>query len=271
METRTIITNDAQLVASPQGGQIISWKLKHIDLAGNESWHDILYQGSTIKRTGIPILFPFANPLKDDIFDYSGKTMKQHGFARECLWETEELFDSLAMILTHHDLSPEFRAVYPFEFQTVIHVSIQDNTLSYELRVANNSLENLPIAPGLHPYFPISHDIKHQLAIDGIPEFVSSDIDWNGELNGDFYSYADFQTELIYEDYTIKLNVSNKSRKPDTRHLVIWSQNTSYPDSDFVCLEPFTRATNALNTDPILVKPGTQWMQTFVYDATIIL
>jgi galactose mutarotase-like enzyme len=266
-----IAQESSRMTCDPVGGQVLSWQLKYEDSHGNEGWYDVLYQGSEAKRSGIPVLFPFANPLKNDTFDYSGGTMTQHGFGRMSEWLVvgqEE--NSVIMLLSHEDIAPEFFEVYPFQFEATIQATLIERDLVYTLRVDNLDSRELPIAPGFHPYFPITHGLKSTMRLPEILGFVADDFDWDGHLEGDFYNFHNFTTVLPNDGYALKLSLSNKSRKPDTNHLVVWSQNTSYADYNFVCLEPFTRGTNALNTDPIMVKPGKSWMQTYVFSAEII-
>ena len=64
-------TQHGIVTIDPEGGYVTSWKVKH---PHSHEYFDILYRGSTKKRSGIPILFPY--------FGKSNKT-RQHGFGRD--------------------------------------------------------------------------------------------------------------------------------------------------------------------------------------------
>jgi galactose mutarotase-like enzyme len=259
-----IQTKDSKLTVNPDGGQVMSWQVFE-----NSRWYEILYQGSVQKRTGIPILFPFANPLENNLFNLSGKEIPSHGFGRLSNWQVDTFENTIILSLTDKDIDPEYQLAYPFKFQASIQLRLSPKTLDYELSVTNLSLENMPIAPGIHPYFRLSHDSKNNLSIPEISDFKASEIDWNGDLDGLFFDYQDFSCSLINDNYEVFLKVANNSRKPDIKHLVVWSQNQNQQDSDFICLEPFTRGSNALNIDPIIVKPTKTWTQRLTFQTQL--
>jgi galactose mutarotase-like enzyme len=243
-----------ELIIEPQGGQLVQW------------YHDgvgVFYQGSSIRRSGIPILFPFANPLKDGIFQLSGKLIGQHGFGRDSLWQVLERNDSsISLTLTPQNISSEMQIAYPLDFEAVIGLEVLDNTLKYTLSVKNNSSVDLPIAPGLHPYFPIKHNEKSNLVISGI----DNTIDWESESSGYFYDF-DGQFELQFPDGRM-IEVAEIGTNY-VENIVLWSQTPANSDYDFVCVEPFTRKTNAINDNPILVKPKETWSSTIAFTLKI--
>jgi galactose mutarotase-like enzyme len=285
-----------------QGGALLSWV---------NNGREVFYQGSTLNRSGVPILFPFANPLENGIFNKSGLPIGQHGFARNSLWrqvlpnnevtafspknsinntknlntsliknlsEEEKPPATLHLILNNEDISAEMQLAYPFKFVAEIEIDIKEtDCLVYTLKVTNIGAENLPISPGLHPYFPINHTDKSKLQIwaenfdskseiKGLtnnnikPEaniiFNGKDVDWNLPSNGIFNKFNKTAT-AIFTDKTIR--ITETSLKPDIQNLVVWSQTSDQVDYNFVCLEQFTRETNAINTNPILVKPQHTW------------
>jgi galactose mutarotase-like enzyme len=250
---------DSILTVSTDGAQVLNWQIKDVL---NNKMEDVFYQGSGVKRSGVPILFPFANPLKDNIFQKSGRVINQNGFGRNFPWRLKNLAtnkptNSLGLILTQEDISDEFKQAYPFKFQAEIDLELTEKkSLIYKLRIHNKSDEMLPIAPGLHPYFAIKHEFKTQLKILEIPEFQAENFAWNSELGGDFFNFKG-QATCVFTDKTIV--IKELSQKPEFENLVIWSQNSTKEDYNFVCLEPFTRKTNAINDNPILVGPEEIW------------
>lgn len=313
-----------------QGGTLLSWV---------NNGQEIFYQGSSEKRSGVPILFPFANPLKNGIFEKSGLPIGQHGFARNSLWklvsknikqkplvsstflhnngaeleygqnkanqnlnpnkvnnillETKieenviKSHSSITIQLTNSNISPEMQLAYPYQFTAEIIVDISlPNCLTYTLKVYNTGETNLPIAPGLHPYFPINHAEKAKLEIrketfklgekklgkvklsnsltkpnklkDSEVIFQGKNVNWNEPSSGFFNN---FNTEATILFPNKKIRITEISPKPDIQNLVVWSQTQTQTENDynFICVEPFTRGTNAINENPIIVSPNKTW------------
>ncbi len=256
-QTIFLENTENRLEISTLGGQVLSWKsfVKGI-------WRDILYTENTHKRSGIPILFPFANPLENDIFLASGAKMPQHGFARNLEWNLlEKSSDQVILSLNFTSLSTELRSAFPFPFELSLTVKLNpNNSIDHTLVLNNMDKKDLPIAPGIHPYFSLAHAAKASLKIEQIPEFEAQKFAWDLDLSGDFYPFKG-EISASFPDY--ELNICEIAQNPDCEFLVIWSQNTAQKDYNFVCLEPFYRQTNALNNNPILVKSGESWTSSF--------
>jgi|GEM_PF-1054627 galactose mutarotase-like enzyme len=262
---------DSKIVVDLNGGLLLSWEIKD---------EEIFYQGSTKRRSGVPILFPFANPLESGIFNISGKQIPQHGFGRDSTWKLKEVSESSITInLTNNDISEEMQAAYPFQFEVTIKVDMNEaDNLKYTMEVINLGEQNLPIAPGLHPYFPIQHEHKKDLKIisptnestnnelSDVEEDILFDgkaIDWDKNTNGYFNKFQN-QAEIIFQNNK-KITITELGEKSEFQNLVVWSQNLEEKDYNFVCIEPFTRGTNAINDHPILVQPGKTWATTLQF------
>lgn len=238
---------DRSVVVTKNGGQVLSFKNHN---------QEILYQGSSQKRTGIPILFPFANPLTNNIFVLSCLEIGQHGFARNSEFSVKQLnSSSLELTLTHQNISEAMQLAYPYQFELKIIVDLAiKNTLIYKIVVTNICNKDLPIAPGIHPYFPIKHHQKTNLEIENLN---LQNIDWEKPSDGYFYDW-DGIAKINFG--TKQLEIKEISNKKEFQNLVLWSQiPNGNDDFDFVCIEPFTRKTNAINDDPIIVKPRESW------------
>ncbi|MEM1312781.1 MAG: hypothetical protein AAGF07_04960 [Patescibacteria group bacterium] len=247
----SIKNNNCELSILSEGALITSWEIIN---PKKQKKQKLLYKGSSLKRTGIPILFPFANPLQDNIFTYSGHSISQHGFARNSDWSLGYIDQNkIQLSLNHSQINSEIQLAYPFEFELKLNLVIEDNNLIYSLQTKNTGSQKLPIAPGIHPYFPIQHSQKNNLKIEQVPEFEANSFDWENIQNGTFFDFNGL-AEIEFPDK--KLTIDSSKSDIDFQHLVVWSQNQSKPDSDFVCFEPFSRSTNAINTNPILIKPG---------------
>ena len=108
-----ITTASSILGLSEQGGYITEWKVR--DSAGN--WRDILYIGTELKRTGIPILFPYYGPSESG-FDSGGNIKVAQG-------STEALDNSTTSGATCKFIrAPQFPPIpdtmCPFAYVTVL-------------------------------------------------------------------------------------------------------------------------------------------------------
>jgi galactose mutarotase-like enzyme len=260
MESTILQTKNQQLSLTPTGGQVLTWKIYN---SKTDTWHDILYNRGNPKRAGIPILFPFANPLKDNIFKPSGKEIPQHGFGRNSNWLLEREVGVATLTLNSKNIDQVWKEAYPFEFEAKIIVDISTpNQLKYTLQVKNLDPEKpLPIAPGIHPYFSLLHKQKKLIKSTLKPD-IQSVVNWDKHSNGNFWEY---KNEAYFDLQNFKLKIVNDGQNP-AENLVIWSQTEDQADHDFVCLEPFCKDSNAINDDPILVNDFWQATWDFVVD-----
>jgi galactose mutarotase-like enzyme len=242
------------------GAQVVSWL---------HNQNPIFYTGSSVRRSGMPLLFPFANPLKDGVFLPSGKPMPQHGFARDNEFTVvDQTPDSVTFELTEKDIHTQMQEVYPYDFRFQVTYTLGLQNLTCTLQCTNTGTKPMPIAPGLHPYFPLKHRDKKRLRIEGATEYSSRTIDWEEPSNGLFYDFED--DILLSFPHGLLLEIAEKPFKGAPRqfeNFVVWSQprKKPYKDSDFVCIEPFTRNTNGINTNPILIDAGETWQATIIF------
>lgn len=231
------------------GGQVTNWQIEN---------QEILYSSKNLKRSGIPILFPFAGPLKNNIFYQTGLEIPQHGFGRNTNWKSQILKENeVVLTITNQDLTKEMQSAYPFHFQAQIHLKLKSKSLIYTLKVTNLDEKKLPIAPGIHPYFPISHSQKNRLTIENLPEFNNPEINWENPMDGNFYTFE--KPIIVNFPSGLKIQISEISKDKDFKHIVVWSQPSSMQDYDFVCIEPFSRENDILNKNPILIDQKTTW------------
>lgn len=236
-------TDTSLLGISEQGGYVTDWKVK--DSAGN--WNSILYVGSELKRTGIPILFPYYGP--------SESGMGQHGFGRNLKWHIVSSNDNqVTMELTDADLPEETKKLYPYQFKTQITLKIQENSFEYTLKVENIGSDPLPIAPGLHPYWAVEHSQKGEVTVEGHPEFDASKIDWDISPPDVEYPFKNPVTVNFPSHKVTIEDLSNKITK-----LVVWSQPLDNKDRDFICFEPVSMERGSFDKKPIQIEPQKIW------------
>ena len=104
-----------------------------------------------------PVLFPIVGRLKEDQYKYDGQTyqMTQHGFARDSMFEVEEVTDNTATFsLTDNE---ETLKKYPFKFKLLIKYALEENRLTVTYEVRNQSTrEVMYYGIGGHPAFNVS-------------------------------------------------------------------------------------------------------------------
>ncbi len=206
-------------------------------------------------RGGIPILFPFAGRLADDRFLPAGTTIPQHGFGRNRAW-TVAGQDARTVVLA---LEPDAaaKAVYPYDFRAEQTCRIIPRGLLVELRIRNRGASPLPVAPGWHPYFRCPSARKPEIAgsVPGLtPDKFPNNREFDFGLPAPTAGAATFQ---IPDLGTLALSWS-----PNLQHLQFWSP----AGKDFVCIEPFTGPTDAINRAEMRVDiaPGSMrlfWMR----------
>jgi galactose mutarotase-like enzyme len=218
---------------SPLGAYITSWQIND---------REVLYQGSELRRGGIPSMFPN--------FD-AGAPLPNHGFGRISNWQTiSKSNGSCHLKLTDQDISSDFKKLYPHQFIVELKIIATGNKLNYQIFITNTSKTDLPISPGLHPYWPIKHQDKNKITTN-LLEFDAKSIDW--DHNPPDYT-VDFNRPFIVNFPDYRLTITDTSTDAKFNHLQIWSQNTSFPDHNFICFEPMTRPKNGININPIIVK-----------------
>jgi aldose 1-epimerase len=130
-----------------------------------------LFQGSSPTRSGIPVLFPFPNRLRDGRFHWNGRDHQLplndpagknaiHGFTprrpwrvvaqgvtREEAWLTGEFHGSID--------AADARALWPADYQLRLTYRLLPGRLRLEAVVSNPDHRLLPFGLGYHPYFAL--------------------------------------------------------------------------------------------------------------------
>lgn len=247
-------TPTSLLGISDQGGYVTEWKVKN----PIGEWVDLLYLGSELKRTGIPILFPYYGP--------STSGMGQHGFGRNLKWHLiDQSATSCILEITETDLDLATKLLYPYQFQTQIKLRLLENTFEYTLEVKNTGMTPLPIAPGLHPYWAISHQKKVAAKLENQPEFNAAEIDWDHNPPDIEYNFKNPVTILL-PDRSIAIEDSSEK----ITKLVVWSQPLINIDHDFICFEPVSLPRGSFDQKPIIVEEKRDFKMTIKFTANLI-
>lgn len=140
---------------------------------------DLLYSDPTLfeaadprpTRSGIPILFPFPNRIRDGKFSWAGRDYQLptndpakknaiHGFACRRPWRMiEQGADTSGAWITaefHGSLdAPESKNLWPADYRIRLTYRLGDRSLRIEARVDNPDCVPLPFGLGYHPYFRV--------------------------------------------------------------------------------------------------------------------
>ena len=214
-------------------------------------------------RGGNPVLFPSPGKLERDAWSQGGRSgaLKQHGLARLLPWEvTGTSVDAGASVSLSLRATPETLAAYPWDFHAVYTYTLRASTLRIDLRFTNGSESPMPFGAGFHPYFQLACADKAAAAI-GTRATRAYDNVAREQRPLTTIALADGEVDLHLEDHgtdpctlrwpggAIALRGS-----PEMSRWVVWT----LPDKDFVCVEPWTCAGDALNTGRGLlwIAPG---------------
>lgn len=214
---------------------------------------------------GNPILFPVCGRLTDGVYQAFGKkyNMPIHGFARTSAWKLkvsgDGASDGITIILEHNE---ETLKVYPFKFRVEFKYLLDGNTLTLHQTYINEGNEDMPFYSGFHPYFTVGN--KNELTFD-----MNADryMDYNVRQMKEYKGEIDFNNPV---DFVFYLNDNKGSRyvmkDPDKKrklvietseqfkYMVMWTMK----GMDFVCVEPWMAAPDAMNTgkDLYCLAPG---------------
>ncbi len=109
-------------------------------------------------RGGIPLIFPWFGPRKDD------SASPAHGFARTMEWRTESATENtLTLFLESNGAT---LAAWPHPFRLVYRVAIEAEKLSLALQIHNIGDADFQFETALHTYFRVS-DVRN-IVIDGL-------------------------------------------------------------------------------------------------------
>ncbi len=136
---------------------------------------DILYQDSELfpngrpTRSGIPVLFPYPNRIRDAQFNWEGKSYSLprndnikkhniHGFAVRSPWRIIEqgADEQSALVCGEFQISkdaPESVSCWPTDAILRLTYRLKESSLSIDAEVFNPDTKTLPFGLGYHPYF----------------------------------------------------------------------------------------------------------------------
>lgn len=226
--------------------------------------HDLLYSAEDWllnplpTRSGVPILFPFPNRIRDGAFHHKGRAYRLpkndsahanaiHGFSPRIPWRVFGYGVDATGAWVHGDCqlsvdAPEADGQWPGDGMLSVIYRLSADRLRIEMRVRNMAGELFPFGVGLHPYFrlpgtdaDVSRYILHAPARSiwpltqnlptGRKEPLRDDLNWNrprtiGSAVLDTL-YGDLGA--IREDIGGMLQRVSLSRPDRTEKLEVWT------------------------------------------------
>ncbi len=219
-----------------------------------------------------PVLFPIVGRLKRDRFTLDEKTyhMSQHGFLRDVNFKVKAQSKEKASFVFESEGS--FQDVYPYEFQVVIHYTLEQDSLQVQWEVINESRKTMYFSIGGHPAFRIplaEGETIEDYTVELVPasdkkvieyELENSLVKEKGTVQG--RQVISLKPSVFANDACIYSHIDHASIKSSkSNHGVeveltgfpfvgLWSkynkeQNTIAP---FVCIEPWYGIADAVET-----------------------
>ncbi|HYX48857.1 MAG TPA: hypothetical protein VE843_03905, partial [Ktedonobacteraceae bacterium] len=198
-----------------------------------------------IKRWGLPLMIPNFSRLKNGTFQEKGTQLPIHGFGRILPWTIiEEDSTHLVIQLGNSDAT---LAVYPHEFTFNVNISVEEGILTYILTMENHSNENMPIAPGFHPYFTVPQSEKMNVKVEGLTGFEAKAFDWVEHIPDNPYPFPHHVTLQFPGSGTLNISEIPQNGLYSLANMQVWSEPPTKPDHNFVCFEPTVGSEDALN------------------------
>lgn len=116
--------------------------------------------------SGIPLLFPFPNRIRDGQFHWAdrdfwlplpeGKPNAIHGLVLDRMWRVIEKSDqhAVAKFQLSRDAADR-RQLWPADFRITVRYAVAGETLRCDIRISNPDTIPLPWGFGTHPYFRV--------------------------------------------------------------------------------------------------------------------
>lgn len=263
-----------------------------------------LMEDRTKGLNGIPFLAPWANRIGDGGFWADGKhylfndefvhmspdKIAIHGLLTTSpYWEVEEVVtDEQSARVTSRLVfwkHPDLMVTWPFAHEYRMTYSLHEGVLEVRTDVTNKSSEPMPITFGYHPYFNLP-GVPREQAFVRIPARKHIDTDRKLLATG-VMTPSNLPAEVSLRDHTFDdgftdlmrgkngLAVFSFEAGPKKIHVIYGQQYQvglvyAPPGKEFVCFEPMTAITNAVNlahegkyNDLKSVAPGETWSESF--------
>lgn len=240
-------------------------------------------EGSSPTRTGIPILVPFPNRIRDGKFTWQGKEYHLplndpakknaiHGFACRRPWRVvDHGADASSAWATGEFLgsrdAADCRTLWPADYRLRVTHRLLPGRLRLETIVDNPDSVPLPFGLGFHHYFAVGNAQSCRIQVPArrfwelaecLPTGRRLAVDPTRDLNG-FQSFSELNVDDALTDLPDQLGDGGlcyrgsvcrepgievqMNASPDFRQAVVFTP----PHRQAFCIEPYTCVTDAIN------------------------
>lgn len=253
----------------------------HVDVLSAQP--EFASQGLKPSRSGIPILCPFPNRIKNGRFEWDAREYKLpedqvgyvgdnaiHGFCLDRPWRvTKQTASSLAGEFQLSKDDPGRRPLWPADFLIEVRYEVLGPALRCDIRISNPDTVPLPFGFGTHPHFklPLSGNSRFEDCliqapaaqryelIEGLPTGRKFDVEDRFDLRDgqvmDGLKLDDVYTTLSYEPAGLISRIVDPSAGLEVvqtcdksfRELVVFTPWWA----EAICIEPYTCTTDAIN------------------------
>ncbi len=249
------------------------------------------------KLAGNPFMHPWANRLQTDSISIKdavhhfpsvakhllyrdGNQLALHGLLlKSNQWKTVELKQTENSCYHIAELSfhqADLLSVFPFKHTIQIRHELTDNILTITTTIHNESDKSMPISFGYHPYFmlPPSHRNTASLTIPYKDILLVDDtMIPTGETIPKQQLFPFEDNRLVLDTHSLDHGFVNPTDSSDKSRCFKFDKieigmDANYPvaqiyapyhsEKPYVCIEPMTAVTNALNTDTANLLPSNE-------------
>ena len=255
---------------------------------------------SSAKLAGNPFMHPWANRLEEECIQVENK---KHGFPKEQIhllyrdgnnlplhglllksdqWKTIELHEDENSCYHIAELifdDAAFLSIFPFKHTIQIKHELRDNELKIETTVLNEDEQEMPVSFGFHPYFQrnelnvkLTVPLENTIEVDAV--MIPTGKVFPKESKWDFKDDTINLQNAAFDDGFQDLKPIERNQAVfalDNIH-VVFDEHYPFaqiyapvnPDKPYVCIEPMTAVTNALNTNSCRkIKRGERFTASF--------
>ncbi len=119
---------------------------------------EVHFEAGKAIRGGVPVIFPWFGPKKDD------SNAPSHGFARTMEWQVEAAGDDFLTLKL--ESNPQTLAQWPHPFALQYRIGCQPDALQLSLQISNTGDAAFEFETALHTYLRVS-DVR-QIEIEGL-------------------------------------------------------------------------------------------------------
>jgi len=238
-----------------------------------------------------PVLFPIVGALKENSYEFDGKTysLPRHGFARDMEFEVDKISE-LEILFTLKS-TPETQKVYPFDFILGLRYKMSGASVCCTYEVSNPSDQELLFSIGGHPAFaaPLNKQgtyTDYFLQFNADEELTYHEIEDNLISNETVTLNLEdkklyLKHDLFYKDALVFKNLKSTSislmntktynginfKFENFPYFGIWAAK----DANFICLEPWCGIADSVahhqqlkdKEGIVVLAPKEKWQRTW--------